>query len=73
MNVSKLTLQEESDAVLAKINAAIGRLGGAVSPKTNWSCPKDAVWVSTGSTHRCTNADEVAACFLADITYTRSV
>lgn len=52
-------MQEDREAVLAEINAAINRLGGAVSPKMNWSCPKDAVWVSTGSTHRCTNADEV--------------
>ena len=51
--------QEDKEVVLAKINAAIERLGGAVSPKMNWSCPKDAIWVSTGSTHRCTNADEV--------------
>ena len=52
-------MQEDREAVLAEINAAIDRLGGAVSPKMNWSCPKDAVWVSTGNTHRCTNADEV--------------
>ena len=45
--------------VLAKMNESIEKLGGAVSPKLNWSCPKDAVWVATGNTHRCTNADEV--------------
>ena len=44
--------------MLAAIDKAIDFLGGAISPKLNWSCPKDAVWVATGSTHRCTNADE---------------
>jgi len=52
-------MQAEVQAVLAQIGEAIDRLGGAVSPKLNWSCPSDAVWVTTGNTHRCTNADEV--------------
>lgn len=47
------------EAVLVQIGEAIDRLGGAASPKLNWSCPSDAVWVTTGNTHRCTNADEV--------------
>lgn len=54
-----IVVQEEAKLVLASIEKAIDTLGGAVSPKLNWSCPKDAVWVATGNTHRCTNADEV--------------
>lgn len=43
----------------AAIDAAIGELGGAVMPKLNWSAPKDAVWLSTTGSVRCTNAEEV--------------
>lgn len=43
----------------ASVDAAIRELGGSVFPKLNWSAPKDAVWMSTDGTLRCTNAAEV--------------
>lgn len=45
--------------VLAPIQAAIEDLGGAVTPKLNWSCPKDAIWVTLENSHKCRNAEEV--------------
>ena len=32
-----------------QIQSAIESLGGEVMPKLNWSCPKDATWINTGS------------------------
>eukprot|EP00903_Cladosiphon_okamuranus_P008255 g7946.t1 len=32
-----------------QLSEAIASLGGAVFPKLNWSCPKDAAWVNGGS------------------------
>ena len=43
----------------AAITAAIERLGGAVIPKTQWSCPKDACWMLPNNTLRCTDASDV--------------
>eukprot|EP00899_Mesostigma_viride_P014970 jgi/Mesvir1/23474/Mv22323-RA.1 len=43
----------------ASINEAIKELGGAVVPKLNWSCPKDAQWVTSSGTVKCTSAGEV--------------
>ena len=43
----------------AKMRVAIGQLGGAVLPKLTWSTPKDAVWLATTNTMRCTNPGEV--------------
>jgi hypothetical protein len=42
----------------ALIEAAIAKLGGAVVPKLNWSCPKDATWVNGGSL-KCYTAGDV--------------
>ena len=41
-----------------KIEAAIQQLGGAVVPKLNWSCPKDAVWMN-GGTLKCETVGDV--------------
>eukprot|EP00976_Prorocentrum_cordatum_P037407 760383-Prorocentrum_minimum.AAC.1 len=41
------------------VQEAIEQLDGAVAPKLNWSSPKDATWVSTYGSIKCTNADEV--------------
>lgn len=41
-----------------QIEAAIAELGGAVVPKLNWSCPKDAVWMNSG-TLQCRTAGDV--------------
>lgn len=38
---------------------AIADLGGTVHPKFTWSCPKDALWLSTGNRLACTAPDEV--------------
>eukprot|EP00850_Spirogloea_muscicola_P005749 SM000026S08998 [mRNA] locus=s26:946680:952280:+ [translate_table: standard] len=42
-----------------ELRAAIHRLGGAVVPKLNWSCPKDTTWISPSGSLKCTNPDEV--------------
>jgi hypothetical protein len=41
-----------------QIEAAIHQLGGAVVPKLNWSCPKDAVWMN-GGTLKCETVGDV--------------
>mmetsp|Transcript_2192 Transcript_2192/g.5178 ORF Transcript_2192/g.5178 Transcript_2192/m.5178 type:complete len:340 (-) Transcript_2192:13-1032(-) len=41
------------------INAAIESLGGRVVPRLNWSCPKDAAWVSPSRSLACSTANEV--------------
>lgn len=43
-----------------KIKESIESLGGAVFPKLNWSAPKDAAWISTSGTLRCTSFCEIA-------------
>lgn len=50
---------EELGTLFASIAASIERLGGAVVPKMQWSCPKDACWMLPNNTLRCTNANEV--------------
>ena len=41
------------------VDAAIAELGGAVTPKLNWSSPKDTAWLNPTRTLRCENADTV--------------
>ncbi|CAH2351781.1 cell division cycle protein 123 [[Candida] railenensis] len=41
------------------INLAIKELGGSITPKLNWSSPKDAKWILPNSTTRCFNANDV--------------
>ncbi|KAJ4848941.1 hypothetical protein Tsubulata_034177 [Turnera subulata] len=43
-----------------QIKESINALGGAVFPKLNWSAPKDAAWISTSGTLRCTSFCEIA-------------
>ena len=43
----------------ASITSAIERLGGAVIPKMQWSCPKDACWMLPNNTLKCTDANDV--------------
>lgn len=43
-----------------KVRELIESLGGAVYPKLNWSSPKDAAWISSTGTLRCTNFSEIA-------------
>jgi len=57
--------EEEQDGlqnfrdVTSAIDKAIEELGGAVVPRLNWSCPKDATWLNPWKTLKCTNADEI--------------
>ena len=37
----------------------IGKLGGVVTPKLNWSAPKDARWIMTGNSIRCEHVNDV--------------
>mmetsp|Transcript_1196 Transcript_1196/g.2778 ORF Transcript_1196/g.2778 Transcript_1196/m.2778 type:complete len:364 (-) Transcript_1196:117-1208(-) len=43
----------------AAMRSAIEELGGRVVPKLNWSCPKDATWVSQCQTLACSSPGEV--------------
>lgn len=45
-------------ALKQRINDAIHKLGGKVTPKLNWSAPTDAAWISPSGL-KCCNADEV--------------
>ncbi|KAL5517345.1 hypothetical protein EMCRGX_G002879 [Ephydatia muelleri] len=45
--------------LLSEIERGIAILGGAVVPKLNWSAPKDATWIISSNTLRCTCASEV--------------
>ena len=49
----------ELPTLFGMIASSIERLGGAVVPKMQWSCPKDACWMLPNNTLRCTNANEV--------------
>lgn len=42
-----------------KIKQTIGDLGGEVTPKLNWSSPKDAVWISPTKNTKCNTATEI--------------
>ncbi|XP_031494563.1 uncharacterized protein LOC116260389 [Nymphaea colorata] len=42
-----------------KVKESIEALGGSVIPKLNWSAPKDAAWISTSGTLKCTSFSEV--------------
>jgi hypothetical protein len=37
----------------------VQQLGGVVAPRTNWSSPSDALWLSADNSLACRNADEV--------------
>jgi len=54
-----LARDEEYQRLRAWMLATIDEYGGAVMPKLNWSAPKDAVWVATGSTLKCQTTDDV--------------
>lgn len=45
--------------LLSQIEEGIATLGGAVVPKLNWSAPKDATWMISSNTLKCTCASEV--------------
>lgn len=44
----------------SQIKDSIKTLGGAIFPKLNWSAPKDAAWIATTGTLRCTFFAEIA-------------
>jgi D123 len=43
----------------AQIKAAISELGGKVTPKLNWSAPKDAAWISPTNDLQCQSANDI--------------
>ena len=43
----------------SRIKAVISELGGSVSPKLNWSAPKDATWISATNSTKCKTANDV--------------
>ncbi|KAF2154864.1 D123-domain-containing protein [Myriangium duriaei CBS 260.36] len=43
----------------AAIRATLQDLGGAAVPKLNWSCPKDATWISATNSLECRTANDV--------------
>ncbi|XP_077240687.1 temperature sensing protein-like protein [Tasmannia lanceolata] len=43
----------------SEIKSSIETLGGAIFPKLNWSAPKDAAWISTTGTLRCTSFADI--------------
>eukprot|EP00794_Sanderia_malayensis_P006883 gene6883-7658_t len=43
----------------AEVNEAIKELSGAVFPKLNWSCPKDARWISADGTLKCRSFSDI--------------
>uniref|UniRef100_A0A7S3XC99 Cell division cycle protein 123 homolog n=1 Tax=Picocystis salinarum TaxID=88271 RepID=A0A7S3XC99_9CHLO len=49
----------EIQQLAEQVDQAILSLGGSVHPRLNWSCPSDAIWVTTTGSLRCMNADEV--------------
>lgn len=42
-----------------QVKQTIADLGGAVTPKLNWSAPKDAQWISTTNNLKCVTASDV--------------
>jgi len=42
-----------------QIKATIEELGGKVTPKLNWSAPKDATWMSPTNDLQCKNANDI--------------
>ncbi|XP_068666725.1 uncharacterized protein [Aristolochia californica] len=54
------TVQPSFPELESEIRSSIMALGGAVFPKLNWSSPKDAAWISTTGTLKCTSFSEIA-------------
>ncbi len=42
-----------------KVEEYISELGGFVFPKLNWSCPKDACWISSTGTLKCSSFSDI--------------
>lgn len=42
-----------------QINSTIDELGGKVTPKLNWSAPRDGTWISTTSDMKCVSATDI--------------
>jgi hypothetical protein len=57
--INNSSQQSPPEHFTAQVQHAISQLGGAVMPKLTWSCPKDAIWISTFQTMKCTHSDEV--------------
>ncbi|CAN6617611.1 translation initiation factor eIF2 assembly protein [Trichomonascus vanleenenianus] len=42
-----------------EVKKAVQDLGGKVTPKLNWSSPRDATWISTTNDLKCVNASDI--------------
>ena len=57
--------EESQDPSLAwtdihqKIKSTIAELGGSVTPKLNWSAPKDATWISATNSMECRTPNDI--------------
>lgn len=49
----------EWPAIHSRVKAVISELGGSVSPKLNWSAPKDATWISATNSTECKTANDI--------------
>lgn len=56
---SLVSIAESFLELHGQIGEAIDSLGGSVSPKLNWSAPKDARWILPGNCTKCTCPDDV--------------
>ncbi|EGC29907.1 hypothetical protein DICPUDRAFT_158438 [Dictyostelium purpureum] len=51
--------QTDFPELLDKIKTAIEKMGGTVIPKLNWSAPKDAIWMNTYNSLKCTTPTDI--------------
>jgi hypothetical protein len=42
-----------------KLKDSIGKLGGSAFVKTNWKCPRDAIWITAGQTLKAQDITDV--------------
>ncbi|KAK6464157.1 D123-domain-containing protein [Scheffersomyces coipomensis] len=57
-NVKSITVEDFKD-LHDQIIQGINDLGGAVTPKLNWSAPKDAKWIMPDNTIRCDHVNDI--------------
>ncbi|EGW35098.1 uncharacterized protein SPAPADRAFT_58241 [Spathaspora passalidarum NRRL Y-27907] len=59
----KVVEVDEQEASLVNFQQEVSKhmndLGGVVTPKLNWSSPKDAKWILAGNTTKCTSIDDI--------------
>lgn len=50
--------QFDFSELISEIEKAMSKLGGAVVPKLNWSCPQDSIWINS-ETLKCSSVGEL--------------